>query len=57
MADDAENRDYSDRIDVHETHELLCSSKEFGVTHDQLRAAVRQTGRMVEDVERELSDE
>jgi hypothetical protein len=42
------------RINVHEDHELRYWSKEFGVSHDQLKAAVRRVGVMADDVAREL---
>jgi Protein of unknown function (DUF3606) len=42
------------RINVHEDHELRYWSKKFGVSHDQLKAAVRRVGVMADDVAREL---
>ena len=42
------------RINVHEVHELRYWSKKFGVSHDQLKAAVRRVGVMADDVAREL---
>ena len=42
------------RINVHEDHELLYWSHRFGVSHDQLKAAVRRVGVMADDVAREL---
>ena len=42
------------RVNVHESWELDHWSKHFGVTHDQLKAAVRAVVVMVEDVRRHL---
>ena len=43
-----------DRVNVHETYELRDWSKKFGVTHDELRAAVKKVGPMAKDVAKEL---
>lgn len=40
-----------ERINVNEDYELRDWSKKFGVTHDELRAAVKAVGPMVKDVE------
>jgi hypothetical protein len=42
------------RIDVHETYELGYWSRKFGVSREQLAAAVQKAGPMAADVEREL---
>ncbi len=56
MPDDKTNRGPADRsrINVHEHHELEYWSKKFGVTHDELIAAVNKVGVMAEAVEGEL---
>ena len=38
------------RINVHEDYELSYWTKKFGVTADELRAAVRRAGTSVKDV-------
>ena len=43
-----------DRINVHEPYELRDWSKKFGVTPEQLKAAVAKVGVMAKDVEAEL---
>ena len=40
-----------ERINVNEDYELRDWSKKFGVTHDELKAAVKAVGPMVKDVE------
>jgi hypothetical protein len=42
------------RINVDEDYELRYWSEKYGVSADELRAAVRKVGVMVADVEREL---
>ena len=42
------------RVNVHEDYELRYWSDKFSVTHDQLKAAVREVGPMVDDVKRRL---
>ena len=42
------------RINVHEDYEVRYWTKRFGVTAEELKAAVRKVGVMVDDVEREL---
>ena len=56
MADDLHNRGPRDRarVNVHETWELEYWSKKWGVTHQQLRAAVSAVGVMSADVARYL---
>ena len=55
MADDktktAEDRR---RIDVHQEYELQYWSHKFGVSRDELKAAVEKVGSMSDDVAREL---
>jgi hypothetical protein len=43
-----------DRINVHQEHELRYWSERFGVTPDQLKAAVRAVGPHVSAVEQKL---
>jgi Protein of unknown function (DUF3606) len=56
MADDLTNRGPRDgqRVNVNEDYELRYWTQRFGVSADQLRAAVKKVGVMVTDVEREL---
>lgn len=56
MADDRHLRGPADRsrINVHEDYELKYWSQKFGVTADQLHAAVRAVGVMAHDVARHL---
>lgn len=56
MADDLTNRGPGDRtrINVHEAHELAYWTKTLGVSADELRAAVKAVGVMVEDVRKHL---
>ncbi len=56
MPDDLHNRGPQDRsrINVHEPWELQYWSNHFGVTHEQLSAAVQKVGVMVSDVRRYL---
>jgi len=42
------------RINIHEDYEVRYWTKRFGVTPEQLKAAVHKVGVMVDDVEREL---
>jgi hypothetical protein len=42
------------RINVNEDYELRSWAAKFGVTHDQLKAAVAKVGPMANDVEKEL---
>lgn len=56
MADDKKNTGGQDRlrINVNEDYELRDWSKKFGVTAEQLKAAVKKVGVMAADVEKEL---
>ncbi len=42
------------RINVHEDYELKDWSKKFGVSEDQLKAAVKKVGTSADAVEKEL---
>jgi hypothetical protein len=42
------------RINIHEDYEVRYWSQKLGVTHDQLKEAVRAAGPMVRDVKRHL---
>ena len=59
MADDRTKTGKADdaRINVEEAHELPYWSQKFGVTRDELRAAVDSVGPMVKDVQRILETE
>ncbi|NYE22857.1 DUF3606 domain-containing protein [Pigmentiphaga litoralis] len=56
MSDDKSAVGQADRlrINVHEDYELHDWSKKFGVTPDELRAAVSAVGPMAADVEKHL---
>lgn len=56
MADDKTKAGAADRarINVNEDYELRDWSKKFGVTPEQLKAAVAKVGVMADDVEKEL---
>jgi hypothetical protein len=56
MADDLSNRGPQDRnrINTSEDWELRYWTKEFGVTEDQLKAAVKAVGPVADDVRRHL---
>jgi hypothetical protein len=56
MADDKTKAGAADRarINVNEDYELRDWSKKFGVTPEQLKAAVAKVGVMADDVEQEL---
>lgn len=56
MSDDKTSRGPADasRINVHEDYELRYWSQKFGVTLEQLRAAVKAVGVMAKDVEAQL---
>ena len=56
MADDPNKRGTADRsrINVHEAHELRYWTEKFGVTANELRAAVNEVGVMVTDVAKKL---
>lgn len=56
MADDKTIRGPADRarVNVHEAYEVTYWTKKFGVTADQLRAAVQAVGPMAHNVARHL---
>jgi hypothetical protein len=56
MADDKSKVGNSDRdrINVHESYEVRDWAEKFGVSHDELKAAVREVGPMAADVARKL---
>jgi len=56
MADDLKNRGPQDRarVNTSEAWEVKYWCNEFGVTEDQLRAAVKAVGPMVVDVKKHL---
>jgi hypothetical protein len=58
MADDKSNTGNPDRqrINTNQEHELRDWSKKFGVTPEELKAAVAKVGNQANDVERYLKD-
>ena len=56
MSDDKRNpgRPDRDRIDVNEDYELRDWSEKFGVSKEELAAAVKKVGPIAKDVEAEL---
>jgi hypothetical protein len=56
MADDKSKTGGQDRVrvNVNEDYELRDWSKKFGVTPEQLKAAVKKVGAVAADVEKEL---
>lgn len=56
MADDKSNTGGQDRarINVNEDYELRNWSKKFGVSPEELKAAVQKVGPMADDVKKEL---
>ena len=56
MSDDKRNRGRPDRdrIDVNEDYELRDWSEKFGVSKEELAAAVKRVGPMAKDVAAEL---
>lgn len=56
MSDDKNQPGGQDRkrISLEEDYEVRDWSQKFGVTEDELRAAVGRVGNMAEDVERDL---
>lgn len=56
MSDNLKNRGPHDRarVNTSEAWELSYWSKEFGVTEEQLKAAVKAVGPMVTDVRKKL---
>lgn len=57
MTDDLGNRGGPDRtrIDVTQEHEMRYWTQKFGVSADELRAAVDKVGVMADDVAKELT--
>jgi hypothetical protein len=57
MADDKSDRGPADRtrVNVHEDYEVRNWTKKFGVSAEQLRAAVEKVGPMASDVEKHLA--
>jgi hypothetical protein len=55
MADDKVGEQSSLRIDVDQDHEVRDWSKKFGVTPEQLRAAVAAVGTHADDVQQYLN--
>lgn len=43
-----------DRVNVHQEHEVAYWTKKWGVTREQLEAAVKKAGVMVKDVAKAL---
>jgi len=56
MSDDKTNRGPADgkRINVNEDYEVRYWTKEFGISEDTLRDAVKRVGPVVDDVRAEL---
>jgi hypothetical protein len=56
MSDDRSKKGVQDRtrINTSEDYELRYWSEKFGVSHDQLKAAVKKVGNSVAAVEKEL---
>ena len=56
MADDLNRRGGQDRarINIHQEHEVRDWAARFGVTKEQLKAAVQAVGDRADDVERHL---
>jgi hypothetical protein len=56
MADDLTRRGGQDRarINIHQEHEVRDWAARFGVTREQLKAAVQAVGDRADDVERHL---
>jgi hypothetical protein len=56
MSDDKSTRGPADasRINVHEDYELRYWSQKFGVSAEELKAAVKSAGVMAKDVEAQL---
>lgn len=59
MADDPTKRGLEDRdrVNVHERHEVEYWTKKWGVTREELEAAVQKAGPMMKDVSKELGKE
>jgi hypothetical protein len=56
MTDDLSKRGVQDRtrINIHEDHEVRYWTQKFGVSQDQLKAAVQKVGPSAAAVEKEL---
>jgi hypothetical protein len=56
MADDLKNRGAQDRarVNVHEAHEVAYWTKKWGISKEQLAAAVEKAGVSADAVAREL---
>jgi hypothetical protein len=56
MTDDLSKRGAQDRtrINIHEDHEIRYWTQKFGVSQDQLKAAVQKVGPSAAAVEKEL---
>lgn len=56
MSDDKLNRGPADakRVNVNEQYEVRYWTKEFGISEDRLREAVKRVGVMADDVRAEL---
>jgi Protein of unknown function (DUF3606) len=56
MTDDLSKRGTQDRtrINIHEDHEIRYWTQKFGVSQDQLKAAVQKVGPSAAAVEKEL---
>jgi Protein of unknown function (DUF3606) len=56
MTDDLSKRGVQDRtrINIHEDHEIRYWTQKFGVSQDQLKAAVQKVGPSAAAVEKEL---
>lgn len=56
MTDDKTNRGPADakRININEDYEIRYWTKEFGISEEQLRSAVKRVGVMVADVRADL---
>lgn len=56
MSDDKSNRGPADakRVNINEEYEVRYWTKEFGISEDRLREAVKRVGVMADDVRAEL---
>lgn len=56
MSDDKSNRGPADakRVNINEQYEVRYWTKEFGISEDRLREAVKRVGVMADDVRAEL---
>jgi len=55
MTNDPKHRADDEHINVEQPQELAYWAEKFGVTHDEIRAAVRVAGPVVADVRRRLA--